>query len=119
MKFQALLAALVLVAVPCQFAPASAADKDDMAMPSMDCTTANATMMKMMSPEMMKPMAMDANASLDKNFAMEMHMMTMHGMQMAKLEAKCGKDAKTRAMAEKLAGDLQQYVNEFSTPPQI
>ncbi len=118
MKFYGLVAALILVALPLQFGAVKAADSDDMAAPSMDCATANATMMKMSSPDMMKPMAMDSNASVDQMFAMQMQMMSKHGMQMAKLEAKCGKDAKTRAMAAKMANDLQLYINEFATRPQ-
>ncbi len=119
MKFYGLIAALVLVALPLQFGVAGAADNDDMAAPSMDCATANTTMMKMSSPDMMKPTAMDPNASVDQMFAMHMQMMTKQGMQMAKLEAKCGKDAKTRAMAEKMAGDMQIYLNAFATRPQV
>ena len=117
MKYYGLIAALVLVALPLQFGVAKAADSDSMAAPSMDCATAKTTMMNMSSPDTMKPMAMDANAGVDQMFATQMEMMSKHGMQMAKLEAKCGKDAKTRSMAAKMVNDLQLYITEFATRP--
>jgi hypothetical protein len=103
MKARGFMLAAVLFAVPFCRAAASA---DDMA-PATDCATANETMMKMAAMPMP---AMSSTDTMDKNFDMVMHMMVDHGMKMAKLEAKCGKDAKSRALAMKMEQDLEDYV---------
>jgi uncharacterized protein (DUF305 family) len=100
MKSPRLVQALALAAMVLGAAPASAADT---MMAAPDCATANATLTTMAAA----PMPAAGSSDLDTNFMTAMHAMSDHGMKMAKLEAACGKDAKTRELAAKMARDLQ------------
>ncbi len=99
MKRVCLLPALALATVCWSGTPAGAADT---MMAAPDCATANATLTSMATASMPAPSGSD----LDKNFTTMMHAMSEHGMKMAKLEAACGKDAKTRQLAAKMLHDL-------------
>jgi hypothetical protein len=100
MKSSQLLQALALAALCLGAAPASAADT---MIAAPDCATANATLTAMAAA----PMPAASSPDLDKNFMTAMHAMSDHGMKIAKLEAACGKDAKTRELAAKMSRDLQ------------
>jgi hypothetical protein len=100
MKSAHLGQALALAALCLGAAPASAADTMTAAP---DCAAANATLTTMAAA----PMPAATSPDIDKNFMTVMHAMSDHGIKMAKLEAACGKDAKTRELAAKMSQDLQ------------
>jgi hypothetical protein len=79
---------------------AAAASAADTSMAAPDCATANATLASLITLPMS---AVGTTASLDENYLRAMHMMSDRGMQMAKLERACGKDAKTKDMAMKMS----------------
>ncbi|MGP6156789.1 MAG: DUF305 domain-containing protein [Vulcanimicrobiaceae bacterium] len=68
-----------------------------------DCSSADSGMMKAMQSgdaSMMKP-----TGDVDKDFAAAMMSMHTSGTAVAKIEVKCGKDAKAKAMAQKFIED--------------
>jgi hypothetical protein len=95
---------LALGALPCTSVYADDAMKSDPMM--MDCSTANDHMMKMMSPSSTDMSMMKPDASVDKNFMMASHAMMSNSMMMAKIEIKCGKDAKAKAEAQKMLDSM-------------
>ena len=102
---QVLGLAMAVAAVGSLSVPRTATAADTMM--KMDCKFAS-TMMATMKPP---PMAM--KPTVDKEF---MNMMVVHdkmAMQMAKVESQCGKDPKTRAMAAKMAEELQLEINRM------
>ena len=102
---QVLGLAMAVAAVGSLSVPRTARAADTMM--KMDCKSAS-TMMATMTPP---PMAM--KPTVDKEF---MNMMVVHdkmAMQMAKVESQCGKDPKTRAMAAKMAEELQLEINRM------
>ena len=102
---QVLGLAMAVAAVGSLSVPRAATAADSMM--KMDCKSAS-TMMATMTPP---PMAM--KPTVDKEF---MNMMVAHdkmAMSMAKMESQCGKDPKTRAMAAKMAEELQLEINRM------
>jgi uncharacterized protein (DUF305 family) len=105
---QVLGLAMAVAAVGSLSAPRAATAADSMMM-KMDCKSAGSMMATMTPP----PMAMKPSMPLDKEF---MSMMVAHdkmAMSMAKMESQCGKDPKTRAMAAKMAEELQLEINRM------
>jgi uncharacterized protein (DUF305 family) len=100
MKPATLMLSLALAAISLGSSAAGAADTPG----APDCATADAVLTKLIAQPMS---AVGATANLDQNFVAAMHQMSDHGMQMAKLEAACGKDAKTRDAAQKMLHDMQ------------
>jgi uncharacterized protein (DUF305 family) len=99
----------MLAAVASMAGPRPAVAADAMMAKPMDCSKASMMMSTMTPP----PMAMKPDMSMDKKF---MNMMVAHdkmAMEMAKMESQCGKDPKTRAMAAKMAQDLQVEINRM------
>jgi len=71
-----------------------------------DCKNADATMMKMAhSDDAMMPTKMSGNADMDFAKMAMVHQSNM--MAMAKVEAKCGKSAASRAEAQKMMDRLK------------
>ena len=104
---QVLGLAMAVAAVGSLSVPRTATAADTMM--KMDCKSAS-TMMATMTPP---PMAMKPSMPLDKEF---MNLMVAHdkmAMSMAKMESQCGKDPKTRAMAAKMAEELQLEINRM------
>ena len=102
---QVLGLAMAVAAVGSLSVPRAATAADSMM--KMDCKSAGSMMATMTPP----PMAM--KPTVDKEF---MNMMVVHdkmAMQMAKVESQCGKDPKTRAMAAKMAEELQLEINRM------
>ena len=103
-------ASLALVLGAFQAGSAFADDmKSGSMMPAIDCSTANDHMMKMVSSPNSDAGMMKADASVDKNFMMSMHMMMESQMMLAKIELKCGKNEKAKAEAQKLLDSMQTY----------
>jgi hypothetical protein len=103
-------AGLALALGALQLGSASADDmKSSTMMPAIDCSTANDHMMKMVSSPNSDAGMMKADASVDKNFMMSMHMMMESQMMLAKIELKCGKNDKAKAEAQKLLDSMQSY----------
>ncbi len=102
-KFFLVAGAVVAFACSSPAAPAGAAMMD---LSTVDCAQAGSMMM--MKPDsgmaMASPPAMAMTA--DDAFGSSMHTMMQHATMMAGVELKCGKDAKTRAMAAKLLMQL-------------
>lgn len=82
-----------------------AASADAMAPSAMDCSTSSMMMSKPMPA--MGAMA-DTKMTLDQQFASAMSAHHKAMMAMAKIEAACGKDPKTRAMAKKMTDDMMK-----------
>jgi uncharacterized protein (DUF305 family) len=74
-----------------------------------DCGSASMMMSKMTpAPVMMKP-----DASLDRQFVDMMMAHDKMALEMAKTEAKCGKNPKARAMAEKVVEQLNVDISQL------
>jgi uncharacterized protein (DUF305 family) len=80
-----------------QAAPGSA--QDAMKTTAIDCSKADSMMMAQPDASMQ---AMKPSGDVDKDFAQSMTMHNGAMMAMVKAEVACGKDAKTKAMAQKL-----------------
>jgi len=89
---------------------ASVASAQPMDLSTVDCTQSGMMMMKMPDSSMMPSPA--PSMTTDQAFDAMSHMMMMHTTMMAGVELKCGKDAKSRAMAAKL---LRQLGDDGST----
>ena len=85
-----------------QAAPGNA--QNAMKSTAMDCSKAD-SMMAMPQPDTTMQ-AMKPTGNLDKDFAQTMMAHNAAMMEMAKAEAACGKDAKTKAMAQKAIDQL-------------
>jgi len=96
-----LLGALAAFAFAVPALPAAAMD-----LASVDCSQVPAMMMKPHTDDAMAMPAMPDNATTDQAFDGMSHMMMKHAAMMAGLELKCGKDAKSRAVAVKLLQQL-------------
>jgi uncharacterized protein (DUF305 family) len=76
-----------------------------------DCSSAGAGMTKAMQSGDMT--MMKATGDVDKDFASGMMAMHNSGVAMAKVEVKCGKDAKAKAMAQKVLDDANASAAEI------
>jgi uncharacterized protein (DUF305 family) len=76
-----------------------------------DCSSADAGMMKAVNSgdtSMMK-----ASGDVDKDFASAMMSMHSSGVAVAKVEVKCGKDAKAKEVAQKYLDDSNAHTAEL------
>jgi hypothetical protein len=116
-RYTAILAfALALGAAP--FAAFAQSSMPAMDMSSIDCSTATAKIISMMTPPSEAVADMKPSDDTDKTYAAAMKMMIMHAAMMSKIEMKCGKNAKTMATATKMDSELQDNwltVNGLST----
>ncbi len=110
-KFLLVAGAVAAIACSSPAAPAGAAMMD---ISTVDCAQAGSMMMMKPDSGMMGDhgMAMASPAAMamttDDAFGSSMHTMMQHATMMAGIELKCGKDAKTRAMAAKLLMQLNE-----------
>ncbi len=79
---------------------------------AMDCSTANDHLMKMAGAPSADTSMMKPSASVDMNFMVSMHSMMQNQMAMAKIEVKCGTNAKAKAEAQKMLDSLRSYTTE-------
>jgi hypothetical protein len=118
-SFAIALSATPLVA-PAQTAAPAMAGMPAMDASSIDCSTASAHIMSMMKPPAGAMDDMKPGASTDATYADAMKMMLGHAAMMAKIEMKCGKDAKAMAMAKKmLEQEEDDYLSIQAIPTQI
>ncbi len=87
---------------------ARAADSMGGAMMASDCKTADSAMMKMTMPD---SMMMKASGHMDKDFAGAMMAHEKAMVAMAKMEVKCGKNAKAKAAAQKFLDESADFMS--------
>jgi hypothetical protein len=73
---------------------------------SVDCSTASAHMMSMMHPAPDARADTKPSGDADKTYTDAMKMMLEHAAMMAKIEMKCGKNAKAMALAKKMLDEI-------------
>jgi hypothetical protein len=98
--------AFALAAAPFAAFAQTPAPMPAMDMSTIDCSTATAHMMSMMTPPA-DAMAEMKTEDTDKAYTAMMKMMVMHAAMMSSIEMKCGKNSKAMAMAKKMEGELQ------------
>jgi uncharacterized protein (DUF305 family) len=89
----------------------------DMDVSSVDCSSAPTHMMSMMSAPPGAMADTTPSSDTDKTYTDAMKMMLKHAAMMAKIEMKCGKNAKAVALAKKMLSEINDdYLTVEAVP---